>query len=86
MTLRWAYKPELCDGNPCPGDCDYCSGHYKDVGLIKPNVFNPKTAMDKIMEKTEEVDRLKDLNNQLRIKVRIMEGNNDNDTRQQNSK
>ena len=19
------YKPEMCDGQPCPGDCDLCS-------------------------------------------------------------
>ena len=21
---RWAYTPEKCDGDYCPGDCDYC--------------------------------------------------------------
>ena len=21
----WAYSPEKCDGQPCPGDCDKCS-------------------------------------------------------------
>lgn len=22
---KWAYIPERCDGEPCPGDCDVCS-------------------------------------------------------------
>lgn len=22
---KWAYSPEKCDGEPCPGDCDMCS-------------------------------------------------------------
>lgn len=21
---KWAYKPEKCDGDFCPGDCDHC--------------------------------------------------------------
>ena len=21
---KWAYKPEMCDGQICPGDCDLC--------------------------------------------------------------
>ena len=25
----WAYEPELCDGQPCPGDCDHCD-RWKD--------------------------------------------------------
>ena len=20
----WSYIPSRCDGEPCPGDCDYC--------------------------------------------------------------
>ena len=23
-TDKWAYVPDVCDGQPCPGDCDYC--------------------------------------------------------------
>ena len=22
---RYRYDPEMCDGDYCPGDCDYCS-------------------------------------------------------------
>lgn len=22
---KWAYSPKKCDGQPCPGDCDFCS-------------------------------------------------------------
>ena len=21
---KWAYSPDKCDGDYCPGDCDYC--------------------------------------------------------------
>ena len=21
---KWGYDPEMCDGEPCPGDCDLC--------------------------------------------------------------
>ena len=21
---KWAYEPEKCDGDFCPGDCDFC--------------------------------------------------------------
>lgn len=21
---KWAYSPNKCDGQPCPGDCDLC--------------------------------------------------------------
>lgn len=28
---KWAYQPEKCDGNPCPGDCDLCSKRDKTV-------------------------------------------------------
>lgn len=22
---KWGYYPEICDNEPCPGDCDFCS-------------------------------------------------------------
>ena len=22
---KWGYCPEICDNEPCPGDCDFCS-------------------------------------------------------------
>lgn len=22
---KWAYDPEICDGTPCPGECDKCT-------------------------------------------------------------
>lgn len=28
---RWAYNPSVCDGQPCPGDCDLCSKSDKAV-------------------------------------------------------
>ena len=27
---KWAYEPEKCDGDYCPGDCDLCSKADKD--------------------------------------------------------
>lgn len=29
-TSKWAYEPEFCDGQPCPGDCDLC-GKADDI-------------------------------------------------------
>ena len=23
-TDKWAYSPEKCEGQDCPGDCDFC--------------------------------------------------------------
>ena len=28
---KWAYIPECCDGEPCPGDCDICSKAEENV-------------------------------------------------------
>lgn len=27
---KWAYSPKKCDGQPCPGDCDFCPLQYED--------------------------------------------------------
>jgi len=27
---KWAYTPEKCDGDYCPGDCDNCSKANED--------------------------------------------------------
>ena len=27
---KWAYSPEKCDGDFCPGDCDYCNKAWED--------------------------------------------------------
>ena len=29
--FRWAYKPEKCEGDFCPGDCDYCRKAEEDI-------------------------------------------------------
>lgn len=43
MTDMWAYTPEKCDGDYCPGDCDYCykvelndtpDGEYNEDGAV----------------------------------------------------
>ena len=29
MAVRlWAYDPDICDGDFCPNDCEYCSKAY----------------------------------------------------------
>ena len=70
---KWAWTKE-CEGKPCPGDCDLCS--FPHTRGLKPLVYNPVKATERISELEAEVERLKDLNNQLRIKVRIMEADN----------
>ena len=25
----WAYDPDICDGDFCPQNCDYCSKRYR---------------------------------------------------------
>ena len=36
---KWKYDPEICDGQPCPGDCDLCHAATKiakaarDIGV-----------------------------------------------------
>lgn len=32
---KWAYIPERCDGEPCPGDCDVCSKTEENVAERK---------------------------------------------------
>ena len=28
---KWAYQPDRCDGNVCPGDCDSCGKAEDDA-------------------------------------------------------
>ena len=30
----WAYKPEKCDGDFCPMDCENCSKNFKWEGVM----------------------------------------------------
>jgi hypothetical protein len=32
---KWAYIPEKCDGDFCPGDCDYCGKAEDNVALME---------------------------------------------------
>ena len=41
---KWAYDPDKCDGNACPGDCDYC---YK--ADWEPDDFNIEIGFDPYM-------------------------------------
>ena len=31
----WAYIPERCDGDACPGDCDVCSKAQDNVAMME---------------------------------------------------
>ena len=31
----WAYIPERCDGDVCPGDCDVCSKTNDNVAMME---------------------------------------------------
>lgn len=33
MTDMWAYTPERCDGDYCPGDCDRCEKAEEEDGI-----------------------------------------------------
>lgn len=33
---KWAYDPEKCDGDYCPGDCDFCSFDPEEPELCLP--------------------------------------------------
>ena len=28
---KWAYEPEICDGDICSGECDHCPKKYNAV-------------------------------------------------------
>lgn len=30
---KWAYLPGICDGYPCPGDCDFCSQADENMAM-----------------------------------------------------
>ena len=48
---KWKYDPEVCDGQPCPGDCDKCC-HVKLIQDMKDSATG-KTAMEIIKEKSK---------------------------------
>ena len=37
---RWAYLPERCDGEACPGDCDLCSKAMDNVAEMEEDSDN----------------------------------------------
>ena len=36
MSDLWAYEPDICDGDFCPCNCDYCSKAYDRDMYVKP--------------------------------------------------
>ena len=32
---KWAYIPNKCDGEPCPGDCDMCIKAEENVAEME---------------------------------------------------
>lgn len=43
MTDMWAYTPEKCDGDYCPGDCDYC--HKVELNDTPDSEYNEDGAV-----------------------------------------
>ena len=38
---KWAYVPEKCDGDFCPGDCDWCRKTQDNVAQEPPKEDKP---------------------------------------------
>ena len=44
---KWAYTPEVCDGDICVGDCDLCSKADESVAVMeKPKTGTWKSEYD----------------------------------------
>lgn len=57
---KWAYSPELCDGERCPGDCDLCSkmeGNNMTEEELKSEINRLKTEIAKLREKKKAEKR-----------------------------
>lgn len=52
---KWAYHPEVCDGDYCPGDCDECK--KADEAMEASERKEHKTLLDIVREWDEEIDR-----------------------------
>ena len=40
-TDKWAYSPERCEGQDCPGDCDFCE-LWKDDEQEEREIINAR--------------------------------------------
>jgi hypothetical protein len=55
---KWAYSPEKCDGDFCPGDCDKC-GKAEEVevdyfSLAFPDLSRAILKLDELILKEEK--------------------------------
>ncbi len=63
MSFRkWAYSPEKCDGDFCPGDCDFCHKAEDEEPLTGLGREIPKeelhtVSIDEIRSESHEIDR-----------------------------
>lgn len=47
---KWAYEPEICDGDFCPGDCDYCSAEkIEKVMALREEKPVPRDYYEKVV-------------------------------------
>ena len=49
---KWAYKPEVCDGDYCPGDCNHCIKNEMEGENI-----NISERMERLAERRAEAFR-----------------------------
>ena len=76
MTIRWAYDPKKCDQYEGCTDCDTCP--IRDEA--KPTVFNYRDFVElkkKVAKQADEIMRLKEQNTNLKIHLRILEADRD---------
>ena len=65
---KWAYTPEKCDGQPCPGDCDHCAKQslyemkefFDGIGLKDTTGLMDTIVPKMILEGSEDESRSKD--------------------------
>lgn len=46
--IKWAYDPELCTDQICPGDCNFC-----DI-ILNPEKYGLETGEDEYEEEMRE--------------------------------
>lgn len=61
---KWAYEPEKCDGDFCPGDCDGC--FKKDETKGNEQMSN---RLETLKSELEQIRNLKTLAYDLKYKV-----------------
>lgn len=70
----WSYRPEVCDGGGCPGDCDLCDKpkNMEDEDEEELRAFVENILLDKREEMTRMIDKRGDDYIKRKDAVRIM--------------